>query len=125
MIDFDWLSEQLVYILRWQLDRYPGAMETDPDAPEMPTAGLRVWGIFLGLCTSRTSSGFGVNPISHGEIEAYSRVRREPIRPFELDIIRALDAAYLEVMAEMAKNPDRPKVSSEKLTPQLFSRLFG
>lgn len=125
MIDLDWLSDRLVYILRWQMDRHPGAMETYPDAPEMPAAGLRVWGIFLHLHATRGSNGFGANPISYQDIEAWSRLRREPVRPFELDIIRALDATWLEVAAIMAKEPDRPKVSSEKVTPQLFKRLFG
>lgn len=125
MIDLQWLSDRLVYILRWQMDRHPGAMDMDPNAPEMPLAGQRVWDIFVSLHNARTSNGFGANPISHGEILAWSRARREPVRPFELDMIRALDTTWLEVAAAMAKEPDKPKVSSEKVTIQLFDRLFG
>jgi hypothetical protein len=47
------------------------------------------------------------------------------VRPFELDIIRALDATWLEVAAIMAKEPDKPKVSSRKVTPALFDAMFG
>ena len=124
MIDIEWLSDRLVYILRWQMDRHPGAMETYPDAPEMPMAGQRVWGIFLALASNRSSNGFGASPISFSEVEAWSRMHREPVRPFELDIIRALDATHLELMAAMAKEPDKPKVSDQKLTVAVFDRLF-
>jgi hypothetical protein len=124
MIDLQWLTDRLCYILRWRMDRHPGA-ENDPDAPEIPPTGQRVWGLFLDLHATRSSNGFGANPISYAEIEAMSRMRREPVRPFELDIIRALDATWLEVAAAMAKEPDKPKVSSEKVTPALFKRLFG
>jgi hypothetical protein len=56
-----------------------------------------VWGIFLELNATRTV-GMAPNPISYAEIETYSRMRREPVRPFEVTILRALDAAYLEAV---------------------------
>lgn len=123
MIDIDWLSDRLVYILRWQMDRHPGAMEQS-DAPEMPPAGLRIWRIFTDLNRTR-GGGMGPAPISYQEIDAWSRLRGEPVRPFELDILRALDMAWLEVAAEMQKNPDRPRYMEEKVTPELITRLFG
>lgn len=124
MIDLDWLSERLVCILRWQMDHpYAGAME-EPDAPEMPTAGSRICRIFNDLNRTR-GGGMGPAPITWQEIDAWSRARGEPVRSFELDIIRALDAAWLEVVVEMQKNPDRPKVRSEKMTPERFDRMFG
>lgn len=124
MINLQWLSDRLVYILRWRMDRHPGA-ENEPEAPQIPPAGLRVWGIFLDLHATRGSNGFGANPIAYADIEAWSRLRREPVRPFELDMIRALDATWLEVAAAMAKEPDKPKVSSRKVTPALFDAMFG
>jgi hypothetical protein len=59
VIDLQWMSDRLIYILRWRMDRHAGA-ENDPDAP----AGQRVWGIFLDLHATRGSNGFGANPIA-------------------------------------------------------------
>lgn len=117
MIDIDWLSDRLVWILRCQLDK-------NPETPEVPPAGQRVWGIFLDLNATRGSNGFGPLPIAYSEIEAWSRLRREPVRPFEIDIIRALDEAMLKA-ADAVANPDKPKVSERKVTPALFVALFG
>lgn len=83
MIDFRWLSERLCDALRWQLAN-PGG----EDGPEIPMAGRRVWGIFLELNATR-GAGMAPNPISFSEIEAYSRMRREPVRPFEVTMLRA------------------------------------
>ena len=85
MIDFRWLSDSLCDVLRWQRAN-PGG----EDGPEVPTVGRRVWSIFLGLDATRTV-GMAANPISFGEIEIYSRARREPVRPFEVTMLRALD----------------------------------
>ncbi|HVV43186.1 MAG TPA: hypothetical protein VHC94_19220 [Nitrobacter sp.] len=123
MIDLQWLSDELCTILRWQLE-HPG----DHDGPEVPWAGQRVWGIFLDVHATRGSNGFGANPISYGEIESWSRLRREPVRPFEMDIIRALDIAYLEAVAKKAEaqaTPEQPQVSGRKLSPALFDAVFA
>jgi hypothetical protein len=92
-------------VLRWQL-----ANPHSEDGPEVPIAGRRVWDIFLELNATRTV-GMAANPISVGEIEACSRMRREPVRPFELDMLRALDRAYLEAAREPEK-PAEQKVSA-------------
>ncbi|QPF82500.1 hypothetical protein IC762_22395 [Bradyrhizobium genosp. L] len=94
------------------------------DGPEIPVAGRRVWGIFLDLNRTR-GGGMGPAPISYGEIEAWSLMRREPVRPFELDVIRALDEAFLKECAERVQDPNKPAVSSRPLSPQLFDALFG
>ena len=120
MIDLQWLSDRLCYILRWIMDR-PG----DRDGPELPMAGERVWGIFLDLHATRGSNGFGANPISATEIEAWSRLRREPIRTFELDIIRNMDVAYLTAVAKKAEPVPEHNVSTRKLSVGLFDAMFG
>lgn len=118
MIDFDWLRNELVGVLRWQL-AHPGR-EDDPDGPEVPFAGRRVWSIFLELNGER-SVGFGPGPITSSAIEAWSRLRREPVRPWELTIIRALDAAYLDKASAAAP---KTEVSSQPMTPELFRAMF-
>jgi hypothetical protein len=117
MIDFRWLSDSLCDVLRWQLAN-PGG----EDGPEVPIAGRRVWSIFLELNATR-ASGMGPSPISYGEIEAWSRLRREPVRPFEVTMLRALDRAYLEA-ARADKDP-APKISKRPFSLKLFDALFG
>jgi hypothetical protein len=125
VIDLGWLSDRLVEVLKWQL-AHPGAKD-DPDAPEVPMAGRRVWSIFLQLNAMR-SCGMGPNPISGVEIESFARLRREPVRPFELTMLRALDAAYMEsARAGQQEGTAAPAaaVNSRSMTPALFDAVFG
>jgi len=119
LIDLQWLSEQLCDVLHWQLaDHDP----QHPDAPEVPWAGRRIWSIFLDLNATRTV-GFAPNPISLVEIESWSRLRREPIRPFELEILQALDAAFLKAARVMSeRKPEEPL--GPPMTPSLFRAVF-
>lgn len=120
MIDLQWLSDRLCEVLCWQLE-HPDQVE-HPDAPEVPWAGRRVWSIFLELNATRTV-GFAPNPISYAEIESYARLRREPIRPFEIDIIRALDATFLKAARVMSeRKPEEPL--GPPMTPSLFRAVF-
>lgn len=117
-MDERWLSDQFVSLLRWQLAN-PGA--NIDLAPELPWAGRRVWTIFLDLHETRGSNGFGPSPISYAEIEGYSRMKREPIRPFEVEIIRRLDVEFISHDV-----PGRaPVIQSRSMSPQLFDALFG
>jgi hypothetical protein len=117
MIDLDWLSDRLVEALRWQLAN-PGAT----GGPDVPFAGRRVWGIFHELNATR-GAGMGANPISFAEIEAWSRLRREPVRPFELDMIRALDRAYLECAAASREEANEEPLGPP-MTPDLFRAVY-
>lgn len=96
------------------------------DGPEVPMAGRRIWGIFLELNATR-AAGMAANPISFCEIEAYSRLRREPVRPFEVTILRALDVAHLgAASAEPEKKETaKPAVSKRPFSFKLFDALFG
>lgn len=120
MIDFEWLSDRLCDVLRWQMAN-PGS----EDGPELPMAGRRAWDIFIQLSGARGSTGSGPAPIAFSEIESWSRLRREPVRSFELDMLRALDSAFLRAASERAGKADEPQVSSRKLTPALFDAVFG
>jgi hypothetical protein len=144
VIDAQWLLARLSAVLRWQLT-HPGEAES-PDAPEVPIAGQRVWGLFLALNMARTGNGFGPNPLGNAEIEAYARMAREPIRPFEFEMLRALDGVFLETARDAAGKDSQPEakappssgdimgafrkaagqsdVSTRPLTPALFDALF-
>jgi hypothetical protein len=52
-------------------------------------------------------------PISYGEIETRSRLRREPVRGFENDMLHALDAAYLEAVRAKQDEPNKPVVGAQ------------
>ncbi len=138
MIDLQWLTDRMVEVLRWQI-AHPGA--DDPDAPDVPLAGRRVWSAFLALHAARGVGGFGPGSISNSEIEAYGRVQREPMRPFEVEIIRTLDLEWMKAAAEKAAPKEDPTpqmsgddvmgffrkkqvVSQRPLTPALFDALF-
>lgn len=121
MIDPDWLSDRLCDVLRWQLTN-PGRR----DGPEVPWAGRRIWSIFLDLNATRGSNGWGPNPISHSEVEAWSRLHREPVRPHELEILRAMDTAYLKHATQTASKGQQStsKVESRPMSTALFDAVF-
>lgn len=135
MIDLQWLSERLCEVVAWQLAN-PGST----DGPEIPWGGRRIWAIFLALNATRGSGGFGPLPISNVEIEAYLRLNGEIMRPWEMEIVRAMDRAYME--AAMNRNADggndgsslfsdlkrmakKNQVNSRPMSPQVFDALFG
>lgn len=119
MIDLDWLSDRLCDVLQWQL-----ANPDATDGPDVPFAGRRVWGIFLELNATR-AVGMAANPIAFAEIEAWSRMRREPVRPFELTMLRALDRAYLEAARAKQDKPEKPVISARPFSFELFDAQFG
>lgn len=120
---FEWVNNNLSEVLRWQLAN-PGA--DSREGPEIPLAGQRIWKMFLDLHNAR-AVGFGPCAIAHGEIEAWSRLHREPVRSFEIEIIRALDRAFLEHANSRAEtgHETRPDVQSRPLSPALFDAVFG
>ncbi|QUS39067.1 hypothetical protein RPMA_09645 [Tardiphaga alba] len=123
MVDLDWLTERLCEVLRWHMAKPDRA--SDPLAPDVPFAGERVWSIFLALNAARTGSGFGPNPITHPEIDAWSRLYREPVWPFELDIIRALDGAFLKASLQKSGQADAPEVNLRPFSLDVFDAVFG
>lgn len=120
VIELDWLSDRLCEVLRWQLAN-PGR----DDGPEVPYAGMRVWGIFLRLHAARGGGGFGPAPISFADIESYQRLHREPVRPFEIEIIRALDSEVLKAASGKSETGKPAAVSNRPMSPALFDAVFG
>lgn len=81
-----------------------------PEPPEPPTEGLHLWHWFLELSGARTSNGFGPNPISWNEIDAFNRLNGLRLTPWEAETLRRMDMAYLAIHTENeAKKPrERP-----------------
>lgn len=73
--------------------------------PACPPAAEYVWAWFRELDAARSSSGFGTNPLSFSELEAFARVHGIQMSGFEAEWLRALDAAALASAAEAQKKP--------------------
>ncbi|MDR7147047.1 hypothetical protein [Rhizobium sp. BE258] len=103
--------------------------------PRLPEGGKLLWGIFLDLDRGRSLHASGANPIAATDIEAYARLHRWPLQPHHVDILVAMDRAFLEVSYEQmrqardGKTSDGTKVlprrSSHAVTPQVFDAMFG
>jgi len=67
----------------------------------------QLWQDFLELHNARSSNGFGVNPISFLEIDAWARVNQITVNPADIKIIKALDNVYLKQQAKEAKKKQK------------------
>lgn len=61
------------------------------EAPELPHTLAYVWDWFLDLNSSRQHTMEGEAPISYLEIDAWIRVTRVEVSPWEVALIRRLD----------------------------------
>lgn len=77
--------------------------------PELDEMFYEVWGWFLKLHSRRTSSGFGVNPISYSEIEAFFRLQDYFPHSWEVDIIHLFDDVALQYYADESKKEQKKK----------------
>jgi hypothetical protein len=67
---------------------------------ECPNEVLYLWEYFASMNTRRTSSGFGPNPISEGELASWAARRRIVLEPFENRALDALEFMYLRSQAK-------------------------
>jgi hypothetical protein len=54
-----------------------------------------VW--FIDLHSARSSNGYGINPISYTEIDAYFRLNEVIADKWEVDLIRRFDREVLNI----------------------------
>lgn len=76
---------------------------------------------FCELSAARTGTGFGANPISFSEIEAWAKMTRSKPTPREVLLIRKLDAVSLRFIN--AKNSSRKQVAATD--PRGLEDMFG
>ena len=72
-------------------------------ASAVPEGCEQLWSDFMALHLSRGSTGFGPARIAFADIDAFERVNRVKLDPWELDAIRRADNAYLVHYAETHK----------------------
>ena len=71
-----------------------------PKPPSLPHGTAHIWNTFCRLDAKRRSNGFGPEPISYSEIEAYLRVTGESLDPWEVKALAELDDQYIEAAAK-------------------------
>lgn len=84
----------------------------------VPEAGVILWHAFTALNRTRTTTGLAPNPITYTEIEAWSRLFRMPLQPHHVDILTAMDHAWL-------KGDDTKTAPKSPITPAAFDAVFG
>jgi len=92
----------------------------------VPAGGELVWRWFLDLCRTRTSNGYGPNPIGFAEIEAYVRLYRWPLEPRHVDMILALDRLWMQAARTgEGGSAGIVKLPGQEATPEAFDAVFG
>lgn len=77
--------------------------QAELDCPDFPMPLLHVWSAFHRLSARRGCNGFGINPISWPDIDAFVRHSRIRLAPWEVRLIEQLDDLF---RVEQAKPRD-------------------
>lgn len=109
------LSHQLVETLRQQMAgrRVP-----------VPDGGQLVWRWFIDLCRTRSYHGYGPNPLTYSEIEAYARLYGWPLEGRHVDMILELDRAWM-ARARADIGGGKPTGPSQPMTADAFDAVFA
>lgn len=85
--------------------------ESELACPPFPIALDYLWTAFRRLARRRSSNGFGYNPISWGDIDAFVRHSKIVLAPWEIEIIEELDdiersemSKAMNAQSEQSKN---------------------
>jgi hypothetical protein len=83
-----------------------------------------VWVWYCELSDARSNNGFGINPVSYLEIDAWARLMRVRPEPWEVRLLRKIDDAILHEIAVRSerKETDIP-VSDVGRVSALFSGI--
>jgi len=68
------------------------------EPPALPPACVRAWRWWTELAAARPASGFGLSPLSFGEVAAWARLTGERPAPLEVRAIMAADAAWRQAV---------------------------
>jgi len=90
--------------LRQHLENWEGQMrKRHPllvEEPTLPAGCSSLWRNFMALHRTRGSNGFGPARISFTDMDAYQRLRRMTLDPWEIEAIGRADSAYMAHHAE-------------------------
>lgn len=76
---------------------------------ELPEVFSMLWEDFLMLNSSRTSNGFGVNPLQYSEIKAYYDLIDYRVQPWEIEVLKVFDSTALKVYSDKAEKESKKK----------------
>lgn len=85
----------------WEKELYGG--------PELPLELAYLWRAYKRLSRRRSNNGFGVNPISWPEIDAFVRHAKFPLAPWEVEVIEDLDDLERIALAKFGKTEPEPE----------------
>lgn len=81
-----------------------GALATAELAgPAFPEACAYVWTWFCELLAARSAGPNGTNPLGFAELAAWARLTRRAPAAWEVDLLRALDVAWLTAKDDSAE----------------------
>jgi hypothetical protein len=70
------------------------------EIPEMPGVLMYLWDWFCALDSGRGGNGFGLNPLSYSEIQAWATLMQVQLAPWEVDAIKRIDAVRIRIANE-------------------------
>lgn len=97
------------------------------DRPRIPAGGELLWHWFSDLNATRQSGFSGALPIAFTEIAAYAQLFHIPMEPRHVAMLKAMDTAFLEAIAEStppAGVKAGPRVSSRPISAALVDAMF-
>lgn len=77
------------------LEKQTGKVPALLIGPDLDEQSTHLWGWFLDLHVARGSNGFGPSALSYSEILAWATLTRVAPTPWEVSVIKRLDAVYL------------------------------
>lgn len=94
-----------------------------------PDAGRDLWNAFQRLSQTRTYHMAGPNPIQPSEIVAWCQLMRMPLMPWHIEILLAMDSAWLDRAYARTKAPEGvktlPPISKHSLSAGLLDAIMG
>lgn len=99
------------YELLTRFSKKTGKQHPDLDFPEVNDMAMYLWDWYMELNSQRTSNGFGQNPITFLDIQAWANLTKRFPLAWEVKAIRTMDTMWLN---EIAKNRDS-QTSDSKL----------
>jgi hypothetical protein len=83
-----------------------GPLHPDLQGPPLPPEIEHVWRWFDDLQSARGNSGFGLNPLSYSELQAWATMTHCAPTPFEVRLLKDLDLLYLAEMSRRSSEQE-------------------
>ena len=77
------------------MERSTGRRPRELDGPGLPAGMGYLWEWFLELHAGRASSGFGPTPLTYSEMNAWAHLTGTAPTPWEVAVLKALDADWM------------------------------